>query len=135
MPNMPGFTIHNLRAVEDSAPKFGLAPAMEARFASGDLELTTSGVSLQRLAPNATQPFGHHHERQEELYVVVAGAGRVKLDEEVVDVGAWDAVRVAPHVTRAFAAGPEGLEFLAFGAPATGNAAADVEMTPGWWAG
>jgi mannose-6-phosphate isomerase-like protein (cupin superfamily) len=132
--DMSGFTIQNLRAVEDAAPRFGFAPALEARFASRDLGLTMSGVSLQRLAPNATQPFGHRHRRQEELYVVVAGAGRVKLDDEVVEVGPWDAVRVEPQVTRAFAAGPDGLEYLAFGAPATGDTAADVDMTPGWWA-
>src|SRR3954454_2288013 len=130
---MPGYTVSNLRDVEDSAPKFGMAPAMEARFASRRLELCESGVSLQRLAPGATQPFGHRHHQQEELYVVVDGAGRVKLDDELVELRAWDAVRVAPDVTRAFSAGPEGLEYLAFGAPAGDEPAKDVDMTPGWW--
>jgi mannose-6-phosphate isomerase-like protein (cupin superfamily) len=133
---MPGYTISNLRDdVEDSAPRFGMAPDMEARFASKDLGLSESGVSLQSVAPNATQPFGHRHRRQEELYVVLAGGGRVKLDDECVELRAWDAVRVAPDVTRAFSGGPEGIEFLAFGAPASGNAAEDVDMTPGWWDG
>src|ERR1700760_3701807 len=111
---MTDYTVTNLREVEDAAPKFGLAPAMEARFASGDLQLTKSGVSLQALAPDATHPFGHRHAEQEELYVIVAGSGRVKLDDEVLDVRAWDAVRVPPEVTRAFSAGPDGMEFLAF---------------------
>jgi mannose-6-phosphate isomerase-like protein (cupin superfamily) len=132
---MPGYTLSNLRDVEDSAPKFGMAPAMQARFASRDLELSESGVSLQRLAANATQPFGHRHHRQEELYVVIDGGGRVKLDDELVELRAWDAIRVAPGVTRAFSAGPEGLEFLAFGAPASGNPAEDVDVKPAWWSG
>jgi len=130
------FVIRNLREdVEDAAPKFGMDETGEARFASGDLGLDESGVSLQRLRPDATQPFGHRHARQEELYVVVAGAGRVKLDDEIRDVRAWDAIRVAPSVVRAFSAGPHGLEFVAFGAPAVESAAADVEMLPGWWDG
>ncbi|WCB93520.1 hypothetical protein DSM104299_02233 [Baekduia alba] len=132
---MADYTVNNLREVEDSAPKFGMAPDMQARFASRDMELSESGVSLQRLAPGATQPFGHHHHRQEELYVVVDGGGRVKLDDDLVELRAWDAVRVPPGVTRAFSAGPEGLEFLAFGAPAGDDPAADVDMTPGWWDG
>jgi mannose-6-phosphate isomerase-like protein (cupin superfamily) len=130
---MGDYTIQNLREVEDAAPKFGLAPDMEARFASRHLGLNASGASLQRLAPECTQPFGHRHQRQEELYVVLEGSGRVKLDDDVVELRALDAIRVAPQVTRAFAAGPEGLEFLAFGAPAVESAADDVEQVPGWW--
>lgn len=130
---MTDYTIKNLREVEDMAPKFGLAAEMEARFAARDLALGESGVSLQRLAPNATQPFGHRHKQQEELFVVLEGSGRVKLDDEIVEVRAWDAIRFAPHVTRAFAAGPDGLEFLAFGAPAVASPAEDVESEPGWW--
>ena len=133
---MARYTLSNLRDdVEDVAPKFGMPPGMEARFASRDLGLSRCGVSLQKLAPEGTQPFGHSHREQEELYVIVAGGGKVKLDDEVVDVRAWDAVRVEPGVTRAFSAGPDGLELLAFGAPGPDDGSADVEMTPGWWDG
>jgi mannose-6-phosphate isomerase-like protein (cupin superfamily) len=132
---MTAFTLKNLREVKDSAPASGLDREVEARFASRDLGLTTSGVSLSRLKANVTQPFGHSHERQEELYVIVSGDGRMKLDDQVVDVREWDAIRVAPSVTRAFSAGSKGLEYLAFGAPADGDPAADVTMEPGWWDG
>jgi mannose-6-phosphate isomerase-like protein (cupin superfamily) len=130
---MADYTIRNLREVEDSAPKFGFAPDMQARFAARELGLTESGVSLQRLAPDVDQPFGHRHKRQEELYVVVDGSGRAKLGDEVVELRRWDAVRVAPHVSRAFAAGPDGLEFLAFGAPAVESLPEDVEQEPSPW--
>ena len=130
---MSQHTIKNLRDVEDAAPRFGMAPEVQARFAAGDLGMERSAISLQRLAPNVTQPFGHHHKGQEELYVVLDGSGQVKLDDDVFDVHALDAVRVAPEVMRAFSAGPDGLEYLAYGAPAVVEPMKDVEVEQGWW--
>jgi uncharacterized cupin superfamily protein len=128
------YTKVNLKQDEqDSAPKFGFAPDMEARFASGDLDLEQCGVGYERLAPNFRVPFGHAHAGQEELFVVVSGSGRVKLDDEIVEFGQWDAVRVAPGVMRCFEAGPDGAEILAFGAPKIDDPAADADMQPGWW--
>jgi mannose-6-phosphate isomerase-like protein (cupin superfamily) len=132
---MAGYTKVNLKDVEDQAPKFGMSPDLEARFASGKLELHESGVSYQKFAPNFRLPFGHKHKSQEELYVVVNGSARAKIDDEVVDLGQWDAVRVDNDTMRGFEAGPEGVELLAFGAPKAGDSPAeDVEMTQGWWA-
>jgi mannose-6-phosphate isomerase-like protein (cupin superfamily) len=129
---MADFTIKNLKTdVEDSATKFGLAPDVEARFARADIDAEKLGLSYQRLAPNVRFSFGHRHEHQEEVYVVVDGAGRVKLDDEVREVRQWDAVRVAPETVRCFEAGPEGLTLLAVGAPFEG--ANDAETIPGWW--
>jgi hypothetical protein len=129
---MTGYAIRNLKEIEDSAVKFGLSPEMESRFARKDLGAATLGLSYQRLAPNMRQPFGHRHEHQEEVYVILSGGGRVSLDDEVVEVQPWDAVRVAPDVTRAFEAGPDGLELLAFGAHTVST---DVESVQGFWAG
>ena len=128
------YTKANLKAdVQDSAPGFGFSPDMEARFASGDLELERCGVGYERLAPGFRVPFGHSHAEQEELFVVVSGSGRMKLDDEVLEVGQWDAVRVGPGVMRCFEAGPDGIEVLAFGAPKLDDPAADADMQPGWW--
>ena len=49
--------------------------------------------------------------------MVVAGSGRVLLDDEVRDIRAWDVIRVAPPVVRAFEAGSDGLELIAIGGP------------------
>jgi len=125
------FTHMKLTEVEDSAPKFGLAEAQEARFANNALEAEHTGVSLLRVKPGKRSPFGHRHEKAEEVYVVLAGSGRLKLDEEIIDVEAMDAIRVAPQVTRAFEAGPDGIEVLAFGPRTDG----DGEVVPGWWSG
>jgi mannose-6-phosphate isomerase-like protein (cupin superfamily) len=128
---MAAYTIRNLKEIEDQAPKFGLSPGLEARFATGSLEFEKAGLSYQRLAPGFRVPFGHKHGEQEEVYVLVSGSGRVKLDDEVVELRQWDAVRVGTEVTRNFEAGPEGVEIIAFGAPHTGPQ--DVEQVPGWW--
>src|SRR5688500_6143999 len=98
---MTGYTKLNLRDdVEDSAQKFGMGDVLEAHFVRDDLDATRFGLSLQRLKPNQRMPFGHTHKEQEEVYVFVGGRGRLKLDDEVIDVGQWDAVRIAPEVTR-----------------------------------
>jgi mannose-6-phosphate isomerase-like protein (cupin superfamily) len=127
-----GYTKRNLRDdVEDSAQKFGMGDVLEAHFVRDDLEATQFGLSFQRLKPNARLPFGHHHLQQEEVYVVVGGSGRLKLDDEIIEVGRWDAVRMAPEVIRSLEAGPDGLELIAFGAPNTGLQDAQQQM--GWW--
>jgi mannose-6-phosphate isomerase-like protein (cupin superfamily) len=125
------YTVVNLRQVEDMAPKFGYSPGLESRFARVPLELENSGLSYFRIAPNFRMPFGHRHEEQEEIYLVVAGSARVKLDDDVVELGEWDAVRIPRRTMRGVEGGPEGADLVAFGAPSNGNR--DVEMVPGWW--
>jgi mannose-6-phosphate isomerase-like protein (cupin superfamily) len=128
---MTEYTVKNLREIENQAPKFGLAPDLEARFATVPLESEQTGLSYQRLAPNFRIPFGHKHQKQEEVYVLVSGSGRIKLDDEIVELRQWDAVRIPKETMRCLEAGPEGAELVAFGAPNTGPQ--DAEMTPGWW--
>jgi mannose-6-phosphate isomerase-like protein (cupin superfamily) len=127
---MADYTLTNLKEVEDSAPKFGLSPDLEARFVR-ELGLQNSAISYQRLAPSFRMPFAHKHAEQEEVYVILSGGGRLKLDDEIIEVRQWDAVRVPNETTRNFEAGPDGLELLAIGAPNTGPQ--DAETSPGWW--
>lgn len=124
------YTHIKLTDVKDSAPEFGFAEHQEARFARSDLAAEHTGVSLLRLKPGRRSPFGHKHERAEEVYVVLGGSGRLKLDDDVVEIGPLDAIRVAPTVTRAFEAGPDGVEVLAVGQ----HHAGDGEVVPDWWA-
>jgi uncharacterized cupin superfamily protein len=131
MEGTDGYTVKNLREVEDQAPKFGFSPGMQARFARVPLGLERSGIGLFRISPGFRQPFGHRHREQEEVYVLVSGSARARLGEEVVELRPWDALRVSPNTIRCFEAGPEGAEYLAFGAPNTENR--DVEAMPDWW--
>lgn len=109
------YTIKNLRDVQDMAPKFGFSEVQEARFPREDLESQTIGLAYHLVRAGKRQAFAHRHEQAEEIYVILSGAGRVKLDEEIREVHAMDAIRVAPDVARAFEAGPDGLELLVFG--------------------
>jgi quercetin dioxygenase-like cupin family protein len=128
---MSAYTKGNLRSeVENQAPKFGMPADMEARFARTALGGETLGLSLMTLAPGFRIPFGHKHEHQEEVYVVVRGSARVKVEDEVVELAEWDAIRFDKNTMRAVEAGPAGVEYLAFGA---GEDPRDAEMVQGWW--
>ena len=111
------FSRTNLRTdVENAAAKFGLPDSFEAHFAKSELDARELGVSLQRIEAGASMPFAHRHpEQPEELYVVVAGGGTITIDGTEHPLETWDAVHVAGPVARSFAAGDDGLEFLAFG--------------------
>jgi mannose-6-phosphate isomerase-like protein (cupin superfamily) len=109
------FTKVSLAAVEDAAPANGFDDRWEARVARTALAAERTGVTLFRLHPGKRSPFTHRHTDAEEIYVVIRGTGRVKLDDELFDVGPLDSVRVAAATARAFEAGQDGLEFLAFG--------------------
>jgi uncharacterized cupin superfamily protein len=110
-----GHTHIRLLDLEDAAPANGFGERWEARVARTALGAEQTGVTHFRLRPGKRSPFTHRHVRAEEIYVILSGSGRVKLDDELIEVRALDAIRVAPHVARAFEAGPDGLEFLAFG--------------------
>ena len=132
---MADYTLVDLKEdVDDQAPQFGFAPNMEARFATQSLQLQKSGASYMRLEPNFRVPFGHTHQEQEEVYVVISGSARVKVDDDVVDLGRLNALRIPPKAMRCVQAGPEGAEYLAFGAPPVqGDRQAESQITPNWW--
>jgi quercetin dioxygenase-like cupin family protein len=112
---MSGFAAVNLLQVEDSVGD--RVPGMEGRFGRKHLDSRDLGVSLFRYAAELRSPMAHSHREQEEAYVVVAGSGRMLLDDEVHALRQWDVVRVAPEVVRAFEAGPDGLDIIAIGGP------------------
>jgi mannose-6-phosphate isomerase-like protein (cupin superfamily) len=109
------YTIKNLRKIEDLAPKFGFSEIQEARFPREDLQSQTIGLAFHVVKPGQRQSFAHRHEQAEEIYVVLSGSGKIKLDQDVQELRSMDAVRVSPEITRAFEAGPDGLELLVFG--------------------
>ena len=129
---MADYTKLNLKQdVEDMAPKFGMAPNIEARYARKPLGLEKSGVSYFRIAPDFRLPFGHKHAEQEEVYIVISGSARVKAGDDIVELAQFDAIRVPGSVPRGMEAGPDGAEIVAFGAPNTDNK--DAEMLSDFW--
>jgi len=128
---MSDYTHLNLKDVEDQAPNFGLSPDLEFRMARVGLGLENSGLSYLRLAPGFRLPFGHKHKNQEEVYVLLSGSARMKIEDEVRELKPWDAVRVHKDAMRSMEAGDGGAEFLAVGAPNTGPG--DADTVQGWW--
>lgn len=123
------FTKKHLREIEDSAVRYGLSETQEARFARRDLAAVQTGITYLRIKPRRREAFAHRHREAEEIYVVLAGSGRAKLDDELIDLIELDAVRVGPGTTRMFEAGPDGLEVLIFGTHIDG----DAETVPDFW--
>src|ERR1700730_15272621 len=126
---MSAYTIKNLMEVEDSAGPS--SPELEARFARGHLDSEHLGVSYFRYAPGFRSPSGHSHREQEEAYVVIGGSGRVRPQEEILELRRWDVVRVAADVVRGFEGGAEGLEIIAIGADRPEGG--DGVPAQNWW--
>jgi mannose-6-phosphate isomerase-like protein (cupin superfamily) len=121
-----GFTKINLKEIEA-----GGSADVETRFARSHLDSEHLGLSLFRYRPNYRSRIGHSHREQEEVYLVVDGSGRVKLDDEILELQQWDVVRVAPSTVRAFESGPEGLELVAVGSDRPEGG--DGERVDDWW--
>lgn len=129
---MSDYTHINLKTdVDDQAVNFGLSPNLESRMARVPLGLEHSGVTYLRIAPGFRIPFGHRHKQQEEVYVLVNGSARIRIDDEVRDMKQWDAVRLHRDTVRALEAGDEGAELIAIGAPNTGPG--DADLIQHWW--
>ena len=101
---MAKYTKVDVDDIEDSAPRF-LAPGLEALRQATARERDRG--RLARVTPGFRVPFGHKHENQEEVYVVLRGSARVKVDDEIVELGELDAIRFDKGTMRAVEAGSE----------------------------
>ncbi len=119
----------NLDTAKDLAPEFGLGEMGEARFIRDALGAERIGMSHYRMNPGRRIGFGHRHGESEDMYVVLAGSGRFKVEDDIFAVTARDVVYCPPAAWREWESGPDGLELLAFG----GHAEDDAEMQTGWW--
>ena len=126
---MSEYTKINISEVTDFAPQFGMGDMGEARFARKQLGAEKIGLTYYKMNGGHRVGFGHTHSEVEEVYVVLSGSGRFKVGDDIFDVATRDVVYVAPKAVREWEAAPEGMEMLAFG----GHAEGDAEMTPGWW--
>jgi mannose-6-phosphate isomerase-like protein (cupin superfamily) len=126
---MADYTHKNLSDVKDAAPGFGFGEMGHVRFAKDDLDAQRTGITHVQLNPGTRMPFGHKHDEAEEIYVVIAGSGRMKMDDEIVEIVELDAIRISPETARGFEAGPEGISLIAVGARHDG----DGEVLQNWW--
>jgi mannose-6-phosphate isomerase-like protein (cupin superfamily) len=131
--SMAGYTLVRIHDVENFAPQVGLdQDQYEIRLLRAPLGCEKYGVSFERYAPGWRHPYGHRHAEQEEVYVLVSGHMRMKLDDEIVELEPWTAVRVSPETTRALEnPTDEEARLIVIGAPATQEP--DYELLSDWW--
>jgi quercetin dioxygenase-like cupin family protein len=92
------------------------------------LEAETLGARLWRLRPGQASTK-HRHEREHELYVVLEGTGRVRVDEEVLTLEPLSALLVEPeHLRQVFNDTDSDALWLVVGAPPDGISST-LEMT------
>lgn len=131
-PDDAAWTRASLEEIEDVAPAHGFS-THEARFPAKTLGATQTGFAHIRIRPGERLPFGHDHATVEETYYVISGSGRLKIGDDLIEVARGDFVRIGPAVLRSAEAGPEGLEYLAFGPPE--QETGESRFRPDWWSG
>jgi mannose-6-phosphate isomerase-like protein (cupin superfamily) len=89
-----GWNVQNVTVVVDLRPYTAKANILPEQTIGRGIACRIP--TLQRVPPGYRFPYGQTHRRQEEVYVVVHGSGRMKLDDEIVEFKQWDAVRVPP---------------------------------------
>jgi uncharacterized cupin superfamily protein len=91
------------------------------------------GVSYLRFAPGWNLTVGHRHPAGEEVYVLVEGRARIKIDDQILTMNAPSAVRVRSEQFRAIrAVGNESAVFVVASWPIDDPQA--TEFAPGFWA-
>jgi mannose-6-phosphate isomerase-like protein (cupin superfamily) len=129
---MAGYTMQNLKEIENQGVNFGLDENdIQLRMAKDPLECADCGLTYMRLGPGWRTPFGHNHKTQEEIYILVNGSARMKIEDEVVEMKPFTAVRVSPETMRSYEGGSDGAELIVIGTPRTGGG--DADIVPGWW--
>jgi mannose-6-phosphate isomerase-like protein (cupin superfamily) len=129
MTTTTGYGRINFDDVTDLAARYGMGDIGEARHLRDDVGAEGVGMTLYRMNPGKRSGFGHRHREAEEMYVVLSGSGRIKIDDDILELRALDVVRVAPSSVRDFEAGPDGMQLLATGTYVKD----DGEMLEGWW--
>jgi mannose-6-phosphate isomerase-like protein (cupin superfamily) len=100
----------------------GEGPGGAVRKVRRALGARAFGFNYFTIPPNQEgREHDHEEARQEEVYFVVEGSGRMRLDGEEVDLRRGRFLRVDPETTRCPVAGPDGLSFLSIGAPLDGR--------------
>ena len=85
----------------------------EARVELHDkLGLTGCEMSVNVMPAYGETPFIHFHDQNEELYMVLAGSGKVWLDGDVTEIREGDCFKVDPAARRCLKAGPDGLRYI-----------------------
>lgn len=72
----------------------------EKQFVKEATEATSCEISFGTLPSGAAVPFFHSHKANEENYIILSGAGRFQVNDEVFDIAEGSVIRVAPGCDR-----------------------------------
>ena len=119
---MASYSVVNVDELE------GEGPGGMVRKARRALGARAFGFNFYRFPPETPgREHDHAANGQEEVYFVVSGSGVMRVDGDDVPLRPGTFVRVDPEATRQPISGPDGLEFVAFGAPVDGQ-----YLPPAW---
>lgn len=104
------------------------------------LGLTGAEISVNALPAGVSVPFVHAHRQNEEIYLVLEGAGRLFVDGRELPLAAGDCLRIDPCGERCIAAAPDrGIRFVcvqvkagSLGPYTAGDAVMCQGAKPGW---
>lgn len=101
----------------DELDSYEGVPAAVFRLARAGLGVSSFGMSIIDMPPNATEYPEHDHrgDGQEEVYVTLAGSGVLEVEGERHVLDADHITRVGPGARRKLLPGDEGLRLLALG--------------------
>ena len=112
------------------------------------LNLHAVAIGLIKIPANEGYTFTHSHTKQEEVYIVVEGSGKMQLNSEIIEIDRGDLIRVAPATKRALKANENTSLFvicaggIAEGYPQNPNARyliddgiPDYDDIPAWYRG
>jgi mannose-6-phosphate isomerase-like protein (cupin superfamily) len=119
---------------EDAPDVLGDYPG-EMRFFGRPLGTEQVAFTYRRMPQHTggKGSYGHRHKTQEEIYFVISGRLEFKLEDEVVDVHAGTAVRVAPGVVRSvWNEEPQDAELVICSIKVP-DAREDAELIEGFW--
>jgi quercetin dioxygenase-like cupin family protein len=100
----------------------GEGPGGAVRKVRRALGARAFGFNHFTILPNVEgREHDHAGNQQEEVIYVLGGSGTLRVDGEEVELKSGRVIRLDPEATRMPVAGPEGLEFITFGAPVDGR--------------
>jgi mannose-6-phosphate isomerase-like protein (cupin superfamily) len=121
--------------LEEAPDVFGGKYPGEMKMLAGPLDTEQVAFTYRRMPQHSggKGSYGHRHKSQEEVYFVVSGELQFKLDDDVIDVPAGTAVRVAPGTVRSvWNERPEEAELVIVSTRMV-DAREDVELVEGFW--
>lgn len=87
-------------------------------MAGAELGLTGSEISVNYTPAGKFTPFVHKHTLNEEVYIILSGNGRFKVDDEEFQIREGSIIRIAPEAERAIKADDEDLAYVCIQAQA-----------------